>query len=229
MKRSFLAIAIAALWAASGSAAADGTFAFVDASGNTIADGATVTCNKLVDDEFLGRYISTGLYVKNTTGSKAAGVVLLDVNNMPNGHVQICCFGNCVSQDKPGNYYSAKSFMEAGATEDLQAEWFPTEKATWTATLQLATVETTTNVAGILTFGKVKDLGPKVNVVWSYSDSLKGDINGDGTVNVTDVTTLINGILGTAQVDTSVGDVDGNGMVNVSDVTALINIILAAS
>lgn len=68
-----------------------------------------------------------------------------------------------------------------------------------------------------------------MNVVWSYSDSLKGDINGDGTVNVTDVTTLINGILGTAQVDTSVGDVDGNGMVNVSDVTALINIILAAS
>lgn len=230
MKRSILAIAIAALWAASGSAAADGTFAFVDASGNTIADGATVTCNKLVDDEFLGgKYISTGLYVKNTTGSKAAGVVLLDVNNMPNGHVQICCFGNCVSQDKPGNYYSAKNFMEAGATEDLQAEWFPSEKATWTATLQLATVETTTNAAGILTFGKVKDLGPKVNVVWSYSDSLKGDINGDGTVNVTDVTTLINGILGTAQVDTSVGDVDGNGMVNVSDVTALINIILAAS
>lgn len=229
MKKTILAMAVSALCAASGSAAIDGTFAFVDASGNTIADGATVTCTKLVDDGFGESYISTGLYVKNTTGSKAAGVVLLDINNMPNGRVQICSFGNCVSKDAPGNYYSAKNFMDGGATQDMQAEWYPTDKATWTATLQLATVETTTNAAGITTFGKVKALGPKVNIVWSYGDSAKGDINGDGTVNVTDVTTLINGILGTAQVDTSVGDVDGNGTVNVSDVTALINIILAGN
>ena len=55
---------------------------------------------------------------------------------------------------------------------------------------------------------------------------LVGDINGDGVVNVSDVTALINKILGTADYSDSVCDIDGNGTVNVSDVTALINLIL---
>lgn len=53
-----------------------------------------------------------------------------------------------------------------------------------------------------------------------------GDINGDNLVNVTDVTMLINGILGVAQVDATAADLTGDKQVNVSDVTALINIIL---
>ena len=54
----------------------------------------------------------------------------------------------------------------------------------------------------------------------------RGDINGDGAINVTDVTALINRILGTASYADGVCDVDGNGTVNVSDVTSLVNIIL---
>lgn len=53
-----------------------------------------------------------------------------------------------------------------------------------------------------------------------------GDVNGDGSVNVTDVTALVNMILGVIPKDTARGDIDGNGTVNVSDVTALVNIIL---
>lgn len=56
----------------------------------------------------------------------------------------------------------------------------------------------------------------------------KGDINGDGTVNVTDVTALINVILGSASYDASLCDINGDGTINVTDVTALLNIILAA-
>lgn len=55
---------------------------------------------------------------------------------------------------------------------------------------------------------------------------IKGDVNGDGSVNVTDVTALVNMILGVIPKDTARGDIDGNGTVNVSDVTALVNIIL---
>ncbi len=55
---------------------------------------------------------------------------------------------------------------------------------------------------------------------------LKGDVNGDGIVNVTDVTALINTILGTANYDDV--DMNGDGVVNVTDVTALINLILGA-
>jgi hypothetical protein len=54
-----------------------------------------------------------------------------------------------------------------------------------------------------------------------------GDLNGDGKVNVSDVTVLINMILGIVPMNQSVADVNGDGKVNVSDVTAIINMILA--
>ncbi len=58
-------------------------------------------------------------------------------------------------------------------------------------------------------------------------NALTGDINGDGIVNVTDVTALINTILGTASYDEALCDLNGDGVVNVTDVTALINLILS--
>ena len=57
---------------------------------------------------------------------------------------------------------------------------------------------------------------------------LKGDVNGDGDVNVNDVTVLINYILGknpTPFVEAN-ADVNGDEAINVNDVTALINMIL---
>ena len=56
-----------------------------------------------------------------------------------------------------------------------------------------------------------------------------GDVNGDGRVNVSDVSALINMILGLTPMDKTRADVNGDGRVNVSDVTALINIILGIS
>ena len=53
-----------------------------------------------------------------------------------------------------------------------------------------------------------------------------GDINADGKVNVTDVTTLINMILGITPMNQQMADVNGDGNVNVTDVTTLINTIL---
>ncbi|MDO4512346.1 MAG: leucine-rich repeat protein [Bacteroidales bacterium] len=53
-----------------------------------------------------------------------------------------------------------------------------------------------------------------------------GDVNGDGEVNVSDVTALINKILGSADYADEVCDINADGVVNVSDVTALINKIL---
>lgn len=55
---------------------------------------------------------------------------------------------------------------------------------------------------------------------------LRGDVNGDGKVNVSDVTALINMILGLTPMNQTRADVNGDSRVNVSDVTALINIIL---
>lgn len=56
--------------------------------------------------------------------------------------------------------------------------------------------------------------------------SLAGDINADGTVNASDVTALINKILGTASYADSICDINADGVVNVTDATALISLIL---
>ena len=55
-----------------------------------------------------------------------------------------------------------------------------------------------------------------------------GDINGDGVVSVSDVTSLVNYILGDADEGTLVenADLSGDGIISVTDVTALVNLIL---
>lgn len=57
---------------------------------------------------------------------------------------------------------------------------------------------------------------------------LRGDVNDDGVVNVSDVTATINYILGKnpEKFNFSTADVTGDGSINVSDVTGIINIIL---
>ena len=54
---------------------------------------------------------------------------------------------------------------------------------------------------------------------------LRGDVNSDGTVDISDVTALVNLILSSSN-SNPYGDVSGDGDVNISDVTELVNIIL---
>lgn len=60
------------------------------------------------------------------------------------------------------------------------------------------------------------------------TDTKKGDVNGDGTVDVSDVNILINIILGNDEAGKYDGraDVTGDGTVDVSDANALINLVL---
>ena len=62
----------------------------------------------------------------------------------------------------------------------------------------------------------------------SASSTRKGDINGDGEVNVADVTTLVDYILGKnpTNCNESACDINGDNEINVSDVTSLVDIIL---
>ena len=74
----------------------------------------------------------------------------------------------------------------------------------------------------------VNSTGAVHEVVLTASDTdgkVAGDVNGDGVCDVSDVTSLINIILG-EDVINDVADIDGNGTVDVSDVTTLINQIL---
>ena len=81
-------------------------------------------------------------------------------------------------------------------------------------------------------FDKPQYIVVQNNATGAYNEVLlslqksNGDVNGDGKVNVSDVTALVNMILGLSQKNEFTADIDGNGVVNVSDVTALINLIL---
>ena len=57
--------------------------------------------------------------------------------------------------------------------------------------------------------------------------SSSGDVNGDGSITIADVTALVNIILGkNLPANQSVADINGDGSVTIADVTALVNIIL---
>lgn len=62
-----------------------------------------------------------------------------------------------------------------------------------------------------------------------FRQNYAGDVNEDGDVNVSDVTSLVNKILGTVYFADNVCDINGDGEVNVSDITSLVNQILGGS
>ncbi len=68
---------------------------------------------------------------------------------------------------------------------------------------------------------------PESTVTLTIGSQLKGDVNGDGIVNIADVTALVSSILGnTKEYSIQVLDVNGDGIVNIADVTATVSIIL---
>lgn len=72
-------------------------------------------------------------------------------------------------------------------------------------------------------YQKEDDMNAIVPEDWKY---VPCDVNKDGNVNVSDVTTLINMILGISHKDWLYADINEDGRINVSDVTSLINNIL---
>ena len=62
-------------------------------------------------------------------------------------------------------------------------------------------------------------------IIISRNGGLKGDVNGDGEVNIADVNAAINVILGGGGSNSS-ADVNGDGEINIADINAIINIIL---
>lgn len=71
------------------------------------------------------------------------------------------------------------------------------------------------------------DLSARTLTVTQVQQSIPGDVDGNGTVDVTDVNFVVNIILGKAQfANYPNADVDGNGVVDVTDVNKVVNIIL---
>ena len=70
-----------------------------------------------------------------------------------------------------------------------------------------------------------------INPEWSRFSNIseraeKGDVNADGTVDISDVNLLINCILGRFQIDLSLSDINQDNNIDIADVSHLINIML---
>ncbi len=125
-------------------------------------------------------------------------------------------------------YINANSFNGCSKIKTLRVRRSTPPNATsgvfndldkWSCTLYVpkGTVDTYKNANEWKTFFFISD---------DETEPSSGDVNGDGKVNVSDVSVLISMILGTTTMDEGTADVNGDGKVNVSDVSALINIIL---
>ena len=64
-----------------------------------------------------------------------------------------------------------------------------------------------------------------ITVTWKYV-GVKGDVNGDGNVDISDVVALVNIILNSSSDHQAEADVNSDGSIDISDVVALVNIIL---
>lgn len=135
-----------------------------------------------------------------------------------------------------GNYYcnqdGAMSFTTQSGTSSFNANHYTAR------TNKMYTIGIT--ASGKLGFVKATGTAMPANKAWIEYDgsaelvlpientTLKGDVNGDGMVNVADVTTLVDYILGKnpSPCDEDACDVNEDGNINVSDVTSLVDIIL---
>ena len=68
----------------------------------------------------------------------------------------------------------------------------------------------------------------KVTATFVLMPELRGDVNGDGSVNISDVTALINYLLNgnASEINLSGADANQDSSVNISDATTIINYVL---
>ena len=79
--------------------------------------------------------------------------------------------------------------------------------------------------------GDLQDATCYVSPATVTSSFKRGDVNNDGTVNISDVTTLIDYLLsGNSEgINLQAADVDGSTTINISDVTSLIDLLLSGN
>ena len=174
MKKIFTLCAAVLMSGAAAMAQVDNTFQFVDKDGNVIADGSTWEVFEKTEDPFLGTYISSNLYVKNTTQSDAYVSIDFQVTQISGGTFQICFPEVCTFTSEPNEtaINNGTKIHEANVSTSIATEWivkgYVGEEAqgTCTATLQLKNMTEDGNT--------VIANGPKITVVFHNDGTTQG-------------------------------------------------------
>ena len=204
----------------------DESYMFMDADGNIIENGATVTRNVVEAFDEVSDVIYSDVSVINTNGSSDYLSVHYVIQKIDNGSYQICFPTTCNSQTEVGSYETATGQLMA-SVQNIESEWFPIADGECIVTL---TIELFSKIGFFPPSYIHKGWGPTItlrfvkgNIPGPGPEPLVGDVNGDGEVNIADVNAVIDMILGSPADN---GDVNSDGEVNIADVNAVIDIIL---
>ena len=200
----------------------------------TFADAKLASYEYWIDDDYAN-------CVKGTS-EKAEQAFTIDVSQLPGG---VHYFNYCPIDDKGRRgsmtrqmFYLAR-IAETSAIEQITYEYWIDDDTEHKVTGKGITGENVFSIdvsaldSGTHTFNfKAKDLLDQWGDVFMDTfeiSALLGDINGDGTVDIVDVTLLVNHLLGgeaPADFNATAADIDGIEGVDANDLNALINIIL---
>ena len=205
----------------------DENYVFVDENEEIIENGATIVRNLIETNEDGLEVIYSGLSVADM--GAASNVYLkmkYTITQIDNGSFQICFPMTCNMQTATGTYETSPGQIFNGV-QDIQSEWFPTADGSCVVTLS---IETLTKSPGFPPRYDHLGYGPTVTLQFvkgGAPEPIKGDVNGDGEVNITDVNAMIDFILSSS--DNPIADVNGDGEINISDVNEVISIILSGN
>lgn len=229
MKKSLLTIA-AALAAMTLSAQNLDIFEFVDKNGDAIPDGTTLTLTEVTSEEdiFTGEvinYMYSHVKLRNKTGNNQAMRINLTIERIDNGSYQLCFPMACKTFEEETNVVTEGGLLSANEERDLQTEWIPSEEGGCDVVLTVELLNMSGSIINpVYTYAGD---GPTINLHFrnGITDVVKGDINGDGVVDISDVNSVINMMLG-KEVMVPAADLNEDNMVDISDVNGVINLML---
>ncbi|MBQ6079194.1 MAG: dockerin type I repeat-containing protein [Muribaculaceae bacterium] len=203
----------------------DENFVFVDENMQLIENGATVVRNVVEVQEDGTEIINSGISVFDM-GAPADVYLKMKytVVQIDNGAYQLCFPMSCNMQTTTGMYETGYGQV-MGGLQNIQSEWFPTADGVCEVVLSIETF-----VKGIGWPATYTHLGYGPSITLKFvkggaPEPIKGDVNGDGEVNISDVNAVIDAILSSSS-GNEAADVNKDGEVNISDINAVIDIIL---
>lgn len=174
-----------------------------------IGQSAFINCSALSNITIPNSVTSIGQSAFSSSGLKSV-TIPCSVNAIGNG-----AFSHCNSLDTVYSYIKDPSLISMGTSVFIK---YPASYSTRTLYVPFGTVEmyqADTNWSQYFGFVTVMP-------------AMSGDVDGDGNINISDVTSLIDLLLRGG--DAPVGaDVNKDGSVNISDVTSLIDYLLSGS
>ena len=118
--------------------------AFLDEQGRVIPSNTTVVLNKVEKDPLTsgGNKITGKVYIQNRADKPLNVSLSYTVNDIDEGDVQVCAYGNCTFESEAGTYKLGSKIFPIGLNKEIvEVKHSYGESETCTVTLKLTTKE----------------------------------------------------------------------------------------